>query len=108
MASSNWGETNPNAGQAAGVDNAVPSPIIEVRPDEEAPSLEGSERAARRSELEGTRHCVHLEVRTRMGAHPHMHNRGYDLYKDDQDGNVIRWCEVKAMTGTWDDRSGRR
>ena len=33
-----------------------------------------------------------------------MHNRGYDLYKADRDGNVIRWCEVKAMTGSWQGR----
>ena len=33
-----------------------------------------------------------------------MHNRGYDLYQVDQRGNTIRWCEVKAMRGTWQDR----
>ena len=34
---------------------------------------------------------------------PHQEPEGYDLKKVDDNG-VISLCEVKAMTGTWDDR----
>ncbi len=58
---------------------------------------------ARKSELEERAIAFILKCEPEW-ERTHTHNRGYDLYKDDQDGNVIRWCEVKAMTGTWDDR----
>jgi hypothetical protein len=32
------------------------------------------------------------------------HNPGYDLYVSDGRGGAIRWCEVKAMTGSLEDR----
>ena len=32
------------------------------------------------------------------------HNPGFDLYKIDEDDETIAWCEVKAMSGTFDDR----
>lgn len=31
-------------------------------------------------------------------------NPGFDLYKPGWDGEPVRWCEVKAMTGSLDDR----
>ncbi len=31
-------------------------------------------------------------------------NPGYDLYKVGEDGQPIRWCEVKAMSGSLEDR----
>lgn len=32
------------------------------------------------------------------------HNPGYDLYEPDKHGTAFRWCEVKAMTGSMEDR----
>ena len=32
------------------------------------------------------------------------HNPGFDLFESGPDGNPVRWCEVKAMTGSLDDR----
>ena len=32
------------------------------------------------------------------------HNPGFDLYQGDEQSSAIRWCEVKAMTGTLADR----
>jgi len=32
------------------------------------------------------------------------HNPGYDLYEPDGNDAPIRWCEVKAMTGTMEQR----
>jgi hypothetical protein len=32
------------------------------------------------------------------------HNPGFDLFEAGADGRPCRWCEVKAMTGTLDDR----
>ncbi|WP_206195350.1 hypothetical protein, partial [Pseudomonas viridiflava] len=31
-------------------------------------------------------------------------NPGFDLYTTDSIGNVMRWVEVKSMTGSLDDR----
>ncbi len=76
---------------------------VGTHPDEKEPSPEGAERAARRLEIEESAIAFILKCEPEW-ERTHTHNRGYDLYKDDQDGNVIRWCEVKAMTGTWDDR----
>jgi len=33
-----------------------------------------------------------------------VHNPGYDLYQADERGDEVRWCEVKAMTGSLRDR----
>ena len=41
-------------------------------------------------------------VRERLPPPPH--NPGYDLYVEDTSGAVARWCEVKAMTGTLQNR----
>lgn len=32
------------------------------------------------------------------------HNPGFDLFESGLDGNPVRWCEVKAMTGSLNDR----
>ena len=32
------------------------------------------------------------------------HNPGFDLYQGDEQSGATRWCEVKAMTGTLEDR----
>ena len=75
---------------------------IEVRLDEEAPSPEGSEAAARKSELEESAIAFILKCEPEWECTPPKHE-GYDLEKIDHNG-VISLCEVKAMTGTWDDR----
>lgn len=32
------------------------------------------------------------------------HNQGFDLFESGPDGKPVHWCEVKAMTGSLDDR----
>ncbi len=76
---------------------------VAVQPDREGPSPEGAEEADRRLELEESAIDFILECEPEWKPTP-QGNKGYDLYKADQDGKVIRWCEVKAMTGPWDDR----
>ena len=77
---------------------------VGAHPDEKEPSPEGSEEAARKSELEESAIAFILkqERRERWERTP-THNPGYDLEKIDHNG-VISLCEVKAMTGTWQDR----
>ena len=31
-------------------------------------------------------------------------NPGFDLYQTDADGEIVRWCEVKSLSGAWGDR----
>ena len=80
-----------------------PLSFIKVHPDEKEPAPDGSERAARRSEIEERAIAFILGCEPKWKPTP-QGNEGYDLYKDDQDGKVIRWCEVKAMTGSWQGR----
>lgn len=55
---------------------------------------------------------LHLEARAIdliLAREPHWkrtptHNPGFDLNVAGEDGNPIRWCEVKAMRGTLRDR----
>ena len=39
-----------------------------------------------------------------IGNRTPPNNPGYDLYEVDEDDQPIRWCEVKAMTGSLQDR----
>ena len=44
-----------------------------------------------------------------LSRHPNWkraptHNPGFDLFESGLDGNPVRWCEVKAMTGSLDER----
>lgn len=87
----------------AGGGRQRPTSFIKVHPDEKEPAPDGSERAARRLEIEESAIDFILECEPDWQRTP-MHNRGYDLYKADQDGKVIRWCEVKAMAGSWHGR----
>ena len=75
---------------------------VGTHPDEKEPSPEGAERAARRLEIEESAIASILEREPEWECTP-THNPGYDLEKIDHNG-VISLCEVKAMTGTWDDR----
>lgn len=75
---------------------------IGVHPDEEDPDPDGLDQPAR----------LELEARAIefiLSREPDWHrtppfNPGYDLYKTGPDAQPKRWCEVKAMTGSLEDR----
>ena len=75
---------------------------VTVHHDDEESDPDGLEHAARMA-LEET------AVDFILSRHPNWkraptHNPGFDLYESGPDGNPVRWCEVKAMTGSLDDR----
>ena len=59
-----------------------------MRPNEKEPDPDGLEDAARK-ELEESAIASILECESNWERTP-THNRGYDLYQVDQDGNKIR------------------
>ncbi len=71
-------------------------------PDDEGPDPDGLNRDKRMHiEAEAIEKIIGLEPnlrRTKKG------NEGFDLYEKDGAGNVVRWVEVKSMTGSWKDR----
>ena len=75
---------------------------VTVHHDDEESDPDGLEHAARMA-LEET------AVNFILSRHPNWkraptHNPDFDLYESGPDGNPVRWCEVKAMTGSLDDR----
>ncbi len=75
---------------------------VAVHSDEEEPDPDGLDQAARMA-LEGR--AVDLIV----AREPNWHqtpacNPGYDLFETGPNAQPNRWCEVKAMTGSLDDR----
>lgn len=60
-------------------------------------------------------HAAHMELEAKaidfiLSREPNWertptHNPGFDLIESGPDGKLIRWCEVKAMTGSLDDHS---
>lgn len=75
---------------------------VVAHPDEEEPDPDGLDQPARMA----------LEARAIdliLAREPHWHrtpafNPGYDLFEAGPDAQPNRWCEVKAMTGSLDDR----
>ena len=46
----------------------------------------------------------HIETREPAWARTEQGNPGFDLYQTDADGEIVRWCEVKSLSGAWGDR----
>src|SRR5690606_8453260 len=71
-------------------------------PDDEDPDPDGLDHASRLA-LEGE--AINLILSREPGwQRTETHNPGFDLFKSNPDGQLAQWCEVKAMTGTLDDR----
>jgi len=73
-----------------------------IHTDNESPDPDGLE-YAKRMEIEAK------AIEKILGLEPNLKetepgNKGFDLYENDQDGNIVRWIEVKSMTGSWKDR----
>ncbi len=73
-----------------------------AHPDDEGPDPDGLDRP-KRMQLEAK------AIKKIIGLEPNLHktaegNKGFDLYEADAGGNVVRWVEVKSMTGSLNDR----
>jgi len=71
-------------------------------PDDEGPDPDGLNQA-KRMQIEAT------AIDKIIGFEPDLQrtvegNKGFDLYEADGAGNVVRWVEVKSMTGSLKDR----
>lgn len=75
---------------------------VATHPDDEEPDPDGLDQATRMAvESHAIDHIIALEPslqRTPEG------NPGFDLYEEGGDGKIIRWVEVKSMTGSLSDR----
>lgn len=75
---------------------------VGTHPDDEGPDPDGLEQAARMA-LEAT--AIELVRASEPQWQPTpTHNPGFDLFAPGPDGRPVRWCEVKAMAGSLDDR----
>jgi hypothetical protein len=75
---------------------------VGTHPDDEGPDPDGLDQAARMA-LEAK--AIELIRTSEPQWQPTAtHNRGFDLFESGPDGRPIRWCEVKAMTGSLEDR----
>jgi uncharacterized protein DUF3883 len=75
---------------------------IGSHPDDGGPDPDGLDQAKRMQiEAKAIRKILDLEPDLRQTAGG---NKGFDLYKEDDAGNTIRWVEVKSMTGSLKDR----
>ena len=75
---------------------------VAVHHDDDESDPDGLEQAARMALEEKAVDFI-------LSRHPNWkraptHNPGFDLFESGPDGNPVRWCEVKAMTGSLDDR----
>ena len=75
---------------------------VATYPDDEDPDPDGLDQAARLA-LEAKAIELIRSMESWWQSTP-THNRGFDLFEGGSDGAPIRWCEVKAMTGSLDDR----
>ena len=75
---------------------------LAVHHDDDEPDPDGLEQAARMA-LEDKAVEFILSRYPNWKRAP-IHNPGFDLFESGQDGKPVRWCEVKAMTGSLDDR----
>lgn len=75
---------------------------VGTNPDDEGPDPDGLDQAARMA-LEGKAIDLILD-REPSWKRTTTHNSGFDLFEPGRDGRPIRWCEVKAMTGSLDNR----
>ena len=75
---------------------------VAVQHDDNEPDPDGLEQAARMA-LEEKAIDFILRRYPNWKRTP-AHNKGFDLFESGSDGNPVRWCEVKAMTGSLNDR----
>lgn len=75
---------------------------VGIHPDENQPDPDGLEHNARMALEE--RAIRAIITREPAWQRTKTHNPGFDLYVNDAVGTPIRWCEVKAMSGSLDDR----
>lgn len=72
---------------------------VQRDPQPEADGKEQTERMAREDKaLRRIREVEPEWEQTEPG------NAGFDLYQTDADGEIVRWCEVKSLSGAWGDR----
>ncbi len=99
-------------GSTGGTSSRTPTKSDQSRPfisyvatklsEEDEPDPDGLDQAARMQvEDRAIALITDFEPSLRRTA---VGNPGFDLYECDAVGNVIRWVEVKSMTGTLDDR----
>lgn len=75
---------------------------VGAHPDHDGPDPDGLDQAERmRIEEDAISLIVKLEPTLRRTVEG---NPGFDLYETDNIGKVMRWVEVKSMTGSLDDR----
>lgn len=71
-------------------------------PDDEGPDPDGLDRPKRMQlEAKAIEKIIGLEPNLQQTAEG---NKGFDLYEADAEGNIVRWVEVKSMTGSLNDR----
>ena len=71
-------------------------------PNDEGPDPDGLDRPKRMQlEAKAIEIIIALEPSLQQTVEG---NKGFDLYEADADGNVVRWVEVKSMTGSLKDR----
>lgn len=75
---------------------------VGAHPDEEEPDSDGLDRQARMA-LEEKAIKLILAREPELQRTP-PNNPGYDLFEAGEDGDPVRWVEVKAMTGSLNDR----
>ena len=75
---------------------------VATYPDEEEPDPDGLNQQQRMAlEEKAIRFILSYEPNWQRTP---THNPGFDLFKIDADGKPIQWCEVKAMTGSLENR----
>jgi hypothetical protein len=75
---------------------------VATHPDEDEPDPDGLDHAARMVLEEKA--IVIIVAREPGWQRTATHNPGFDLFQAGTDGEPVRWCEVKAMTGRLADR----
>ena len=46
----------------------------------------------------------HIEAHESEWTRTEQNNPGFDLYQTNADGETVKWCEVKSLSGVWGDR----
>lgn len=75
---------------------------VATQPDNEEPDPDGLDQTARMT-LEAKAIDFILARETNWQRTP-THNPGFDLFQTGANGQPVRWCEVKAMTGSLNNR----
>ncbi len=103
-ASRSHGDANPAARRVPGSSGARPFiSYVAVHPEDDEESDPDGIDYQTRLEIESRAIAFILEREPVLRRTPH-NNPGFDLFEPDSDDEPVRWVEVKAMTGTMDDR----